>query len=123
MPPLHKTRCIGSLLGTAVGDILGANVEFFSRSEILQEHGLLAHFLDSPARPMGMFTDDTEMTIALAASLVACGAIDGNHCSIAYAQAFTAYPRRGYGPSASQILDLLARGADFRATGRAIHPQ
>jgi poly(ADP-ribose) glycohydrolase ARH3 len=123
MLSLHQTRCIGSLLGTAVGDILGANVEFFSRSEIIQEHGLLVNFLDSPARPMGMFTDDTEMTIALAASLVSCRSLDGAHCATAYAKAFIAEPRRGYGPSASQILNMLAEGANFRTSGRAIHPQ
>lgn len=121
--PLHQKRCIGALLGTAVGDILGANVEFFSRDEILQEHGRITDFLDSPARPMGMFTDDTEMTIALAASLVACGSLDGHHCAMAYAKAFIAEPRRGYGPSVSQILNMLAAGADFRTTGRAVHPQ
>ena len=64
MMPFHPTRCIGSLLGTAVGDILGANVEFCSRAEILKEYGLVKDFHDSPARPLGMFTDDTEMTIA-----------------------------------------------------------
>src|ERR1035437_342062 len=121
--PLHPTRCIGSLLGTAVGDILGANVEFFSRAEILKEYGLLADFLDSPARPLGMFTDDTEMTIALAVSLVSCGALDGHHCATAYAHAFVAPPRRGYGPSVSQILNLLAGDVDFRTTGRAVYPQ
>ena len=123
LPSLYQTRCTGSLLGTAVGDILGANVEFFSRSEIIQEHGLLVNFLDSPARPMGMFTDDTEMTIALAASLVSCRSLDGAHCATAYAKAFIAEPRRGYGPSASQILNMLAEGANFRTSGRAIHPQ
>jgi poly(ADP-ribose) glycohydrolase ARH3 len=123
MLSLHQTRCIGSLLGTAVGDILGANVEFFSRDEILQEYGQLTDFLDSPARPKGMFTDDTEMTIALATSLVSCRALDGRHCAMTYARAFVAPPRRGYGPSVSKILDLLAGGADFRMTGRAIHLQ
>ena len=123
MPPLHKTRCIGSLLGTAVGDVLGANVEFFSRSEILHEHGQLVDFLDSPARPKGMFTDDTEMTIALAASLVACGALDAHHCATAYARAFVTPPQRGYGPSVSKLLHMLAGGADYRTTGRAIHPE
>lgn len=120
---LHQTRCIGAMLGTAVGDILGANVEFFSRDEILKTYGWLTNFLDSPARPMGMFTDDTEMTIALASSLVALGALDGHHCATAYAKAFIAEPKRGYGPSVSHILNMLATGADFRATGRVVHPE
>ena len=121
--PLHQTHCVGSLLGTAVGDILGANFEFLSRAEILKEYSLVRDFQDSPARPLGMFTDDTEMTIALASSLVACGALNGHHCSIAYTQAFIALPRRGYGPSVSQILNLLAAGADYKTTGRAVYPQ
>jgi poly(ADP-ribose) glycohydrolase ARH3 len=120
---LHQTRCIGALLGTAVGDILGANVEFFSRAEILEKHGWLTNFLDSPARPMGMFTDDTEMTIALASSLVALGTLDGHHCATAYAKAFIAEPKRGYGPSVSHILNMLVNGADFRTTGRVVHPE
>lgn len=113
---LHQTRCIGALLGTAVGDILGANAEFFSRAEILKKHGQLTNFLDSPTRPMGMFTDDTEMTAALASSLVALGALDGHHYATAYAKAFIAEPKRGYGPAASHILNMLATGADFRTS-------
>ena len=89
---LHQTRCIGALLGTAVGDILGANVEFFICAEILKKHGRLTNILDMPARPMGMFTDDTELTLALASSLVALGTLDGHQCATAYANAFIAEP-------------------------------
>src|SRR5689334_710613 len=71
----QEDRCIGSLLGCAAGDILGANLEFRSREEIRREHGRVENFLDSAARPRGMFTDDTEMTLALAVSLIECGTL------------------------------------------------
>lgn len=118
---LHQTRCIGSLLGTAVGDILGANIEFFSRSEILQEHCQVVDFLDSPARPMGMFTDDPEMTIALASSLVACGSLDGHHCAMAYSKAFIAEPRRGYDRASMSAIWRADQQNEFRQWASCRH--
>jgi poly(ADP-ribose) glycohydrolase ARH3 len=107
-------------LGCAAGDILGANLEFMSRQEIQREYGRVAGFLDSEARPLGVFTDDTEMTLALAASLVECSALDPAHSAATYAKFFSAEPSRGYGPAASKVLALLSAGADYRITGRAV---
>ena len=118
----YEDRCIGCLLGCAAGDILGANVEFKSRAEIQRLHGQVRNFLDSDWRPLGMFTDDTEMTLALAVSLVECGALDSRHCAATYAKFFQSEPRRGYGPAISKILAMLAKGADCRSTGRAVYP-
>jgi len=56
-----EDRCIGCLLGTACGDILGANLEKVSRKEIRMWHGRGANFLDSAGRPFGCYTHDTEM--------------------------------------------------------------
>lgn len=70
-----------------------------------------------------MFTDDTEMTLALAASLIERGALDAMHCAATYSRFFVAEPRRGYGPAVSKILALLAAGGDYRTTGRAVYPE
>ncbi len=64
-------RCRGALLGLAVGDALGATVEFMEpgtfepMTEILGggPHGLLP----------GEWTDDTSMALCLAESLIECG--------------------------------------------------
>jgi poly(ADP-ribose) glycohydrolase ARH3 len=119
---IHEDRCIGCLLGCAAGDILGANLEFQSRQEIQERHGRIADFLHSDARPLGVFTDDTEMTLALAVSLVERGALDPGHCARTYARFFAAEPRRGYGPAVSKVLTLLGSGHDYRETGRAVYP-
>jgi poly(ADP-ribose) glycohydrolase ARH3 len=58
-------KCIGSLLGTAVGDILGAGVEGYPREMIQGTYGELRNFL-STGRGFGCYTDDTEMALALA---------------------------------------------------------
>ena len=64
----HEDRCIGCLLGTACGDILGAAVEG-SADTIRGHHGELRDFQDT-IRGFGCYTDNTEMTLALATSLV-----------------------------------------------------
>jgi poly(ADP-ribose) glycohydrolase ARH3 len=119
----HEDRCIGCFLGGAAGDILGANFEFQSREEIQREYGRVDRFLDSDRRPLGMFTDDTEMTLALASSLIECQGLDPQHCAAAYAAFFTSEPRRGYGPAVSKVLAMLSAGADYRTTGRAVYPE
>src|SRR5262249_40506744 len=119
----HEDRCIGSLLGCAAGDILGANLEVRSRAEIPRGYGRVENFLDSDARPLGVFTDDTEMTLALAVSLIECGALDPKHCAATYARFFSAEPRRGYGPAVSKVLAMLDAGSDYRDTGRAVYPE
>jgi poly(ADP-ribose) glycohydrolase ARH3 len=120
---VHEDRCTGSLLGCAFGDILGANLEFRSQAEIQRDYGRVDGFLDSGARPLGMFTDDTEMTLALTASLIECGRLDARHCAAAYAAVFRAEPRRGYGPAVSKVLTMLSDGADYRITGRPVYPE
>ena len=65
----YEDRCIGCLLGTACGDILGAGVEGMAISEIRLEYGQVRDFLDT-SRGFGCYTDDTQMTLALAISLV-----------------------------------------------------
>jgi poly(ADP-ribose) glycohydrolase ARH3 len=119
----HEDRCIGCLLGCTGGDILGANLEFKSREEIQRVYGQVDCFLDSDGRPLGTFTDDTEMTLALASSLIDCATLNPAHCADSYARFFRTPPRRGYGPAVSKVLIMLCAGADYRVTGRAVYPE
>jgi len=71
--PEHSVqeRFLGCLLGGAVGDALGAPVEFMRRFEILQRFGApgITHY--APAYGgLGMITDDTQMTLFTAEGLI-----------------------------------------------------
>lgn len=58
----------GSLYGVAVGDALGAPLEFMSASEIKNKHGYVTEMIGGGwlnVRP-GEITDDTQMTLAVA---------------------------------------------------------
>jgi poly(ADP-ribose) glycohydrolase ARH3 len=115
----HEDRCVGSLLGTACGDILGAVVEGWAASEIRQKFGQVRDFAES-SRGFGCYTDDTQMTLALATSLVESGRVDTAHVSAQYADFYQ--PWRGYGGAAHRVMRLLADGGDYRGTGRLQFP-
>jgi len=65
----YADRCLGCLLGTASGDILGASVEGWDASRIRAAFGQLRDFLDH-GRGFGRYTDDTQMTLARRLSAV-----------------------------------------------------
>ena len=72
-------------------------------------------------RGFGCYTDDTQMTVALAASLVEYGCVDAEHASRKYAQLYE--PWRGYGGAAHRVMQALQRGAECRDTGRLQFPE
>ena len=113
-------RSLGVLLGKACGDALGAAGEFLEAEEIVQKWG----WLHSSPSALGAFryTDDTEMALALAHSLVDRRLLDGRHCAATYA-AFYADGGRGYGPSVSSILKQLHTGElEYRTSGTSQFP-
>jgi ADP-ribosylglycohydrolase len=64
-------RFRGCLLGGAVGDALGAPVEFMPRAEILRRHGARGITEYAPAYGgVGRITDDTQMTLFTAEGLI-----------------------------------------------------
>lgn len=62
----------GCLLGLACGDALGRPVEFKSDEEIASQHGNVTEMLGygTHGQPPGTITDDTEMALCIAESLV-----------------------------------------------------
>ncbi len=67
-----RERARGAYLGLAVGDALGAPVEFMTRSEIAAAHGVHRRMTGGGwlrVRP-GQITDDTQMSLALGDAIV-----------------------------------------------------
>lgn len=70
-PPLRQ-RALGAYLGLAVGDALGATVEFLTPSEIRHQYGELRDIVGGgwlKLKP-GQVTDDTQMSLALGAAIL-----------------------------------------------------
>ncbi|CAA7620947.1 ADP-ribosyl-(dinitrogen reductase) glycohydrolase [Candidatus Terasakiella magnetica] len=72
-------RALGAYLGFAIGDALGATVEFMTKGEIHEKYGLHRKMIGGGWLHLapGQVTDDTEMTLCLGRSLVRRGVFDG----------------------------------------------
>ena len=68
-------RFAGCLIGLAVGDALGYQVEFLSLTQIRARHGPegVADFPTIRSQRVGRYSDDTQMTLAVARGLLEAG--------------------------------------------------
>ncbi|MFP4603000.1 MAG: ADP-ribosyl-[dinitrogen reductase] hydrolase [Halochromatium sp.] len=109
---LVKRRAIGAYLGLAVGDALGATVEFMTPREIRDQYREHRDIKGGGWLRLrkGHVTDDTEMTLALGQSILDTGGVDAK----AAAEAFSGWMR-------SKPIDIgntVRRGiSHYRRTG------
>lgn len=76
--PRVADRALAAFLGLAIGDALGATVEFMTSREIAAEHGVLRDIVGGGWLHLkaGAVTDDTAMSLALGRSLARKGMLD-----------------------------------------------
>ena len=112
-----RTRFVGSILGTFIGDALGMPVDGMPPGAIVHRHGLVLDLL--PARlGAGTYTDDTEMTLALAESLVCVRGFDGPDLANRFVTRFDS--RRGYGRGTREALRLLRDGTAWNEAAAGV---
>ncbi|MBI2871563.1 MAG: ADP-ribosylglycohydrolase family protein [Chloroflexi bacterium] len=117
-----RDRFAGCLLGVAVGDALGAPVEFMTREAIHQHYGRVEGMQGGgwlELKP-GQVTDDTEMLLCLAESLVAKGAFDPADVARRLVVWYRQGPR-DIGITTEAALKQLAAGVPWADAGRAAH--
>jgi ADP-ribosylglycohydrolase len=107
-------RIQGALLGVALADAWGAPHEGGPLEGVLWR---LIGTRDGRKR----WTDDTQMTFDLAASLTALGRVDQDDLARRFAHSYRW--SRGYGPGAAKILKRIRRGAHWTTASRAVHAQ
>lgn len=67
-----RDRIAGALYGVAIGDAMGAPLEFMSKDEIARAHGRVTEMIGGGwlnVEP-GEITDDTQMTLAVAEGII-----------------------------------------------------
>ncbi|MBL8112114.1 MAG: ADP-ribosylglycohydrolase family protein [Acidobacteria bacterium] len=120
-----QDRFRGSLLGLAIGDALGYPTEFVGSLSAIRarwgEHGVTG-FESGGRHPAGTFTDDTQMSIAVARALVRAGHRDLDTLMDVLAQEFVAWSRhpsnnRAPGGTCMSGCRSLAAGAAWRDAG------
>ena len=113
-PPDLAGKFRGALIGTAVGDALGARFEGARRVKPSK-----LERLEQDPGPL-RYTDDTHMTLGMAQSLVERRGFDGARMAALFAQNFTDEPWRGYGPGPPRVFRLLKKGTPWDQAGRTL---
>lgn len=106
-------RARGALLGTFVGDALGMPYEGadsrFIPAALEMEQARLGR---------GTYTDDTQMMIALAESLLRCDVVDVEDLARSFRAHFD--PARGYGAGTTRVIGLWERGEPVETASRLL---
>ncbi|UCD85008.1 MAG: ADP-ribosylglycohydrolase family protein [Deltaproteobacteria bacterium] len=110
-----KDKFIGAVLGTFVGDALGRPFEGAPPGKGWTENGEEIERVFS-----GVYTDDTEMTLILAESLLECKGLDTARLAMRFSRG--CHPERGYAWGAIRCLKAIAQGVAWHQAAQIVFP-
>jgi ADP-ribosyl-[dinitrogen reductase] hydrolase len=116
MDAMMRERARGCAVGAAVGDALGMPLEFGSR----RTPDRMVREMRSGRLPAGTFTDDTEMALALAESLLAHEPLDPADLAERFVAWYEAGPE-DIGYQTRLVLHEISRGAEWDQACRVIY--
>lgn len=112
----------GCLLGLAIGDALGAPVEFLSAEEIKQKHGRVTNYLGGGwlnLKP-GEYSDDTALMLCIARSIVERKGSDPEDIGRRFLKWLAGNPK-DIGQITLTALQELKKGAPWQIAGKLAH--
>jgi ADP-ribosyl-[dinitrogen reductase] hydrolase len=79
-------KATAAYLGLGIGDALGASVEFLTPNEIRHQYGVHRDLTGGGwlRLKIGQVTDDTTMSLALGAAILACGGVEAQSAAAAF---------------------------------------
>jgi poly(ADP-ribose) glycohydrolase ARH3 len=110
---MTQDQFAGCLLGLALGDALGAPHE----GGLLER--LVWRLIGKTKAGEARWTDDTQMALDVAESLIEAGGLDPDALAKRFAKSYRW--SRGYGPSTTKVLKRIRRGEDWRRASTAIY--
>ncbi len=114
-----RDQFLGCLLGKAVADALGAPYEGLP-PDLVFKMGPGDKIVRHASGDTLYYTDDTQMAIGVAETLVEFGRIDEEGLRKAFAENYD--PNRGYGQGARRIIEAFRDGGDGRELARTLFP-
>ncbi len=109
-------KFLGSILGTAVGDSVGAGFEGLHGFTEDQVHAV------AERRKVLRYTDDTHMMIGVAESLITQSGFDGQHMADRFIYNYNWEPFRGYGPGPPRIFAMIQEGEAWDRASEKLYP-
>ena len=112
-----KEKFLGTILGCAVGDALGAPFEGLRGSVIRTEENLVKGYKKIPNYPLGQYTDDTQLTLALAETYIANRCFKGTDFARRLAELWAKGEIIGAGRSCTDAVRNIQRGKRWQEAG------
>ena len=110
-----KSKFLGALVGTGVGDSLGAPFEGCCEVK-LEEIEAIAE-----RQEVLTYTDDTHMMIGVAESLIRNRGFDGEDMAHTFIKNYELEPFRGYGPGPPRIFGLIRARAAWDEVAQGLY--
>lgn len=124
-----RDRIRGMFLGIAIGDALGVPVETYDAARIEHEYGAVTTYIQNPThkwsatRPAGMWSDDTQLTLAVAESIIETGILDLTSQAKWHLRLLDEYGDLGLGGSTRDALDRVRAGIYPTESGKTDNPK
>ena len=118
--PTKLERFRGCLIGLAISDAIGAPFEGLPSGFIYDSFGLGKDIVSKPPVEELFYTDDTQMAIGVAETLIENGEIVTETLCRNFVDNYE--ENRGYGAGCRKILDAMATGGDWRTLTNTLFP-
>jgi poly(ADP-ribose) glycohydrolase ARH3 len=105
-----KSKFVGCLVGSAVGDALGSS---FEGSSGLKKRRIGVSF-------SGRWTDDTHMMIGVAESLIEHHGFNGKHMAQIFIKRYEQEPWRGYGYGPPRVFEWIKSGVAWNQAAKRL---
>jgi len=112
-----KSRFRGSMLGLAIGDVLGMPVEGMSSSEIAEKFGVIKDIMPGNGFQAGEWTDDTQEALLLAESIVETVYLSPENFSNKLISAMVSGKLLKAGPTTRKAIYNLQSGTPWNSSG------
>lgn len=121
MTTVDAEKAEGVLLGLACGDALGRPVEFQSPQQIAETHGTVTEMLGygTHGQPAGTVTDDTDLALCIARSLIETESFDGQDIADKFYEWYETDPF-DIGLMTVDALLEYNRGTSWRDAGQTV---
>lgn len=110
-----QDRLRGIAVGAAIGDALGMPLEFHPPRP---DYDLETEMIDGPL-PAGSFTDDTEMALCLAESLLITSPLDAQDLSGRFLAWYQGHPS-DVGIHTSEVMKLIMQGESIKKAAKKV---
>lgn len=119
---MNRDKVRGFFLGTAIGDALGMPVEGQAYERIKGRYGRLEGYVSAEehkwfkGEPLGAWTDDTQLTLAVAQALIEADGFDMDRQAEYHVKAYRRHTS-GWGGTTKEAIERLANGTHWRDSG------